>query len=433
MTRARLRASDGFSLIEVMVASLILIGGIFALVASLSVFRAQASDDVARAAATHEAQQELEYLRSLGYRSLVLKSAPAASTGPRDPRSGVSGGSYRPSADAPYSPMLIDATADGAVDQSRPWSAGRTSGTLDRFITQEPAGTAGCGQICPRRVSVGVMYTFNGRPHSGVMSTLVADPQAGSADETSVAPTPAAAACPCWSTLYLYDTLAENTERVEPSADHLLQKVSSGGQNRKRTDYPLLMGLTAPPNPFTNNTSAPFEPTRYRYATDLEASDGLGQTYPAGTLIKESGGCNEDADDKKSARWTTRPVLEDTVLSGDASAQIFTRLAGNLTGNGWLCFTFYDWTIDGTGHVGTKTKLLSFGINQNPWPSGTPQEIDTDTSRYLAAGTTRTLVAGHALGVEVTINDLSAGTEAVYYDHPAFASSIQVSTSPALK
>jgi type II secretory pathway pseudopilin PulG len=421
MTRARLRAEDGFTIIEAIVVAVIMVIGMFSLLAAQDAFRAKTSQNVVLEAATHEAQQELEYLRSLGYKDLVLSASPGASTGYGDPREGMNGLQFRPGTDTSYAPLVIDATAESPLAPSRSWSAGDASGTVYRFITQEPAGTTGCGQICPKRVTVGATYQFAGALHSVVLTTLVADPQQATADEITP-PTTKPAQCPCWSTLFLYDTPATFADRQTPSTDHILHA---------RNDHPDLMDETAPPNPYVNNTSAPFEPTRYRYGTDLEASDGLGMTYPGGALIKPSGGCNDDADKKKTARWTSRPVLENTVVTGNFTADLYTKLAGTLTGKGILCFTFYDWTIDSGGKIGSKTKLLSAGWTENPYPSGTdPDEVKTGVMRFLNTGTTRTITAGRSLGVEITIDDHSAGSAVLYYDHPALSSSVQVESSP---
>ncbi len=333
---------------------------------------------------------------------------------------------------------MINAAAEGAIDQSRTWSAGRTSGTVYRFVTQEPAGTVGCGEICPRRASVGITYTTaGGVARSLVMSTLVVDSQAGTADETSTPPPPTPATCPCWSTLYLYDSLMENPERVPPSADHNVPRTTSfsGTGTVKRTEYPSLMGLDSPPNPFAGATTAPFAPPRYRYAAAEEATTGFGQTYPGGTLIKTSGSsCDGDGDPFKSARWTTRPVTQNTVLNGNFSAQIYTRLAGTLTGPGWLCFTFYDVQLSSTGKA-TWSKLNQqvTSYNQAVWPAGEPDQVSTDILRYRTTTPTFTLLPGHSLGFEISVKDAAAGAEAIFYDHPELASSVQVDSSPAFK
>ena len=118
-------------------------------------------------------------------------------------------------------------------------------------------------------------------------------------------------------------------------------------------------------------------------------------------------------------------------MTGNFTADLYTKLAGTLTGKGILCFTFYDWTIDAGGKIGNKTKLLSAGWTENPYPSGEPDEIKTGVMRYLATGATRTITAGRCLGVEVTIDDHSAGSAVLYYDHPALSSSVQVESTPA--
>jgi hypothetical protein len=214
-----------------------------------------------------------------------------------------------------------------------------------------------------------------------VLTTLIADPQQATADDVTPPTTKPA--------------------RL-PLLEHALP-LRHAGQLRRAPDAerrPPPARPQRPPRPHGRDGAA--EPLRQQHLGAVRA-DALplrdrsgGQRRPRDdvsrrALIKPSGGCNDDGDKKKTARWTTRPVLENTVVTGNFTADLFTKLAGTLTGKGILCFTFYDWTIDASGKISNKTKLLSAGWTENPYPSGTdPDEIKTGVMRFLTTGTTRT-------------------------------------------
>jgi prepilin-type N-terminal cleavage/methylation domain-containing protein len=418
-TASRLRHEAGFTLIEVMVATALLTVAILGVVSSIDNLRANASGSERRQSATHRAEQEMEALRAVGYRALVLKDTPGTSTDPRDPRSNVVAGApptYRPSADVSAQPMIIDAGDPDAMDPAVPWQSGGVSGTVYRFITQ---GTgAACGQVCPRRVTVVVTTERDGVVDGkAAITTLVTDPQDTGADDAAT-PAPTPPACPCWNTLYAYDTPAKFISRQDPT-DHIV---------RQWNDHPDLLGYDAPPLNGDGTT-----PPLRKYTTDLGAlvvpNDDTG--YPGGRVIKQSPGCDSEGDPKKTMRWTTPPVQTATTLQGDASFTIYTQTAGGGPGLGWLCLTAWDWTIDANGKAGGAKKLKSFGCSENPWP----QTVDVMTcgGRFLDAATpSYTLPVGHALGIELTVWDQSVLDAVILYDHPDYPSSFSWSSTPSM-
>ena len=413
------RRDAGFSLVEVMVATLLLSVAILGVIGSIDNFRANASGSERRETATHRAEQEIEALRGAGYRALVLKLSPGTSANPLDPRFNVTAGTpptYRPSADINPEPLVIDAGDVDALDPAVTWSSGGTSGTLYRFITKGTAAT--CGQICPKRVTVVVTMERNGAITGKVaMTGLVTDPQDIGADDTKP-PDPTTPTCPCWNTLFAYDTPASFTTRQDPT-DHIV---------RSWNDHPDLLGYDPPPL----NADGTTPPLR-KYTTDLGAlvvpNDDSG--YPGGRVIKQSGGCDSEGDPKKTMRWTTPPVQTATTLQGDASFTIYTQTAGGGVGLGWLCLTAWDWTIDANGKAGGTHKLKSFGCSENPWPQ-TPEPM-TCTGRFLDATTpSYTLPAGHSLGIELTVWDQSVLDAVIIYDHPDYPSSFSWSSTPSM-
>ena len=415
------QATDaGFTLVEVLVATMILAVGILGAVASMDAFRASATGSAAREAATHRAEQEIDWLRGAGYKGLVLKASPGtAGADPKDPRGNVTGGAaptYRPSASAPAQPLVIDAADADALDPSTTWQTGRTAGTVYRFITKDPSG-ADCVQVCPRRVTVVVTIERAGAIVSSVTtSTLVVDPQDVGADEHAT-PTPITPQCPCWNTLYAYDTPASFIERQTPAADHDM---------RVRHDFPDLLGKDPPPSNADGS-----DPSLFRYTADLGALIPNGTAgYPGGAVVKQSGGCDNDDNDAKTQRWTTAPVQTDTVLTGDATFTLYAQTAGGAAGVLRLCVTAYSWTISGAGKQGAKQKKGSFDCGAVAWVEG-PDSV-TCSGRFLPAGATYTLTAGRSLGFEVTVEDDSDFDGVLLYDHPEYPSSFMFSSTPAM-
>ena len=414
------RTTDaGFTLIEVLVATMILTVGILGVVASLTVFRASATLSVAREAATHRAEQEIESLRGAGYKALVLNASPGTSADPKDPRRNVVDGTpptYRPSASAPAQPLVIDAADVDAMDPATTWQTGTTAGHVYRFVTKDPSGSD-CVQVCPRRVTVAVTMEKDGAVLGAVTtSTLVVDPQDVGADENAT-PQPTTPQCPCWNTFYAYDTPASFTTRQTPTADHDM---------RVRHDYPDLLGKDPPPsNPDGS------DPPLFKYTADLGALVPNGTAgYPGGAVVKQSGGCDNDDGDQKTQRWTTAPVLTDTVLTGDATAVLYAQTAGGAAGILRLCITVYSWTINSAGKQGAKQKKGSFDCTAVPWPDG-PDSVNC-SGRFLPVGATYTLTAGRSLGFEVTVEDDSDFDGVLLYDHPQYPSSFMFSSTPAL-
>ena len=418
-TAESVRDDAGFTLVEVIVATMLLTVAILGVVASIDNLRASASRSEHRESATHRAEQEMEALRAVGYKALVLKASPGTSADPDDPRFNVVAGTpptYRPSTDVTAQPLVIDGTDTDAIDPAVAWQSGGVAGTVYRFITK---GTgASCGQVCPRRVTVVVTTEHDGAVDNKVaMTTLVTDPQDTGADDNA-APAPTTPACPCWNTLYAYDTPASFTARQDPT-DHA---------TRQWIDHPDLLGYDPPPL----NADGTTPPLR-KYTTDLGAlvvpNDDTG--YPGGRVIKQSAGCDSEGDPKKSMRWTTPPVKTATTLPGDASFTIYTQTAGGGVGVGWLCLTAWDWTVDGTGKTGGPKKLKSFGCSENPWPQ-TP-DVMTCAGRFLDAATpSYTLPVGHSLGIELTVWDASVLDAVILYDHPDYPSSFSWSSTPSM-
>jgi Tfp pilus assembly protein PilV len=181
--RSRLRREDGFTLIEGLVAALVLVTGLLGTLTALDGSRQLTTTAERQTIATHRAEQQIERIRAIPFASLELASAPGTSTDPNDPRSGVSGTSYdwdRQSASNALEALAIKpaaATNPDAIAPRTTWSDGRYSGTLDTFVTTVIADKL-------KRVTVAVKLDGTARPRTPIYVTTLAS----AASETQEAP-----------------------------------------------------------------------------------------------------------------------------------------------------------------------------------------------------------------------------------------------------
>lgn len=129
---ARLRSEAGLTVVEAIVALLLLaVGSLAALqlldTATRTTFRAEQSQ-----ALSNRLQAELEQISALPYPELALSSAPAGSTDENDPRYRISETSFAVEPGM-TEPLIIDA-AGGVSPAPEPFTAGDISGEIFKFV-----------------------------------------------------------------------------------------------------------------------------------------------------------------------------------------------------------------------------------------------------------------------------------------------------------
>jgi prepilin-type N-terminal cleavage/methylation domain-containing protein len=153
---------DGFTLIELMVAIMVLAVGLVALVTSFDHSRDLVSVAEKTEVASHRAEQELERILSLPYASVAHASTPASSDDSADPAFYVSGTSYQydqGSTGPPQSETLAVATGGSIPAAVAGWtdSETRLTGQIQSFITWTgDYCTAADRTRCAKRVTVAV-------------------------------------------------------------------------------------------------------------------------------------------------------------------------------------------------------------------------------------------------------------------------------------
>jgi prepilin-type N-terminal cleavage/methylation domain-containing protein len=188
----KVAAEDGFTLIELMIASLIMVVGLLALVSGLDHSRNLVTQSEKVEAATHQAQRAVERILAMRYDQVALTTAPADSESQADPRFWVSGSTYQwdqsSTGSAAFETLCVTrcpaeaASVTGTIVGAEEWEDpdSRTQGWIHRFVTEVPdlCSAAGCpGNQPAKRVTVGVTVDGNDPLDKPVVvSTLMVDP-----------------------------------------------------------------------------------------------------------------------------------------------------------------------------------------------------------------------------------------------------------------
>jgi prepilin-type N-terminal cleavage/methylation domain-containing protein len=441
----RLRANEGFTLVEVLIAMALMAIGI---AATLGVFggsgRATASAqrlDIA----SEQAQGVLDSLSKMDYSKLGLTSTPATSTDPLNPNNRVSGTtltirsglqeSFVLSSDSGQSAAAVDPTpttfAVGTGD-------GTVTGKLYRYITwrDENCPTGLCdGTHNTKRITVAATIdpngTFIARKPVWV-SQIVPDPNALPPGSSP----PASSGGPDTSAqdFYLYDTRCGNTTRQAQNGDHITHSTASSGNSSTYYSIcentttlsnglqPDLMGTTAPPG----NSSTPL----YTYSSDLAGTyDGglvmkrQGTTCPRNYAIADTFNANNPNEWSLHA-WSTNPFSSAFSFDGYVTLSLFTHTLSGTSGRGFLCATLLDRTV--SNGVPQDTTIGSTTYDLANWP-GALQRItfSWNVSSY-------DIPSGHRLVLVLGVRSESASDLVFVYDHPLYPSFLEVATSTPL-
>lgn len=189
--RARLaRNEDGFTLIEILVAIMLLSVAVIALMGSFDHSRTTTSTAEAQGAAVQVAEQHLEQIASLDYAEIGLVSAPASELDPSHPNYWVTNSSPAEYRWDPNSTETEPVVTGGTVENDRgTWGSARLGGRVYAFVTwvndtacAAPHCTATDAAISQdyKRITIAVAANppnpLSRRPV--LVSTIVADPEA---------------------------------------------------------------------------------------------------------------------------------------------------------------------------------------------------------------------------------------------------------------
>jgi type II secretory pathway pseudopilin PulG len=467
----RLRREEmGFTIIEVLIATLIVVVGALAAFGMLS----DAVQNTARAKSTQVAldlaQQEVEALHSLSNKELALTGVPPHSTDSLVPnyRINSGSGSFALSREplTRYQKLVrnggeIEGSSGKVIEGGvvnpgpTPFVNGDVSGTVYRYIVWR--NDTACGEKCPtqqdyKQIIVAVKLDTPGnqvaeRGYVEVQSDFV-DPT----DSPRNDPVPnSSGKVVTAQQFYLTDTPCSATgvtERQEITGDHLLHNTlgtcASGLQTGTTAGAPDALLLGAPPDPAPED---PTNPPLYDYSNDtyleptpdtdkgvqIRRDDTTGCHYvPTGTADPES----------QVHRWVTDPMTAAFTMTEKVTIEFYSRTLNGGLYTGTACVYLYDRHETGSPPVAVDSMLTNKTGNTAYWtytPAGNASWPQADWERIRLTMTFNkapyTIPAGDRLGVALSVERSNTPADAIpfMYDHPKYPSRLEVDTSTPIE
>ncbi|MGI8632634.1 MAG: type IV pilus modification PilV family protein [Solirubrobacterales bacterium] len=447
--RPSIRSQDGMTIVEVLIAIVILVVGILAFFLTIDSSTRATYNSERFQTANNIAQREMEALRRLDYDELAMTGAPAYNANPDDPRYRVNGTKFALTSDGTNKEDLIvnggavptgydgegDTIADGVVSPDpETFNTGRVDGRIFRFVTWEEDEE--CMTICAaaghKRVTVAVKLdpvaiTTAGKRYVEVQSDFT-DPNLA-ADDSSTAPNTGddeATTQP----FYLYDTKCGSgttTAFVEPLTAHATRDTRGAcGATSTSPGPPDYMGINLP------TFAAADPPALVDYSNEIvpaQTADkpGLILQKPASSGCSSAPTPGSGATNKSVVhRWATRKFATDYDLQGKAGLDVFAKTIASTSYRGAICVFMYKvdnatWTPIPNASTGQNSTYFS----ANPW-----QFNGFGRHQFSWSLTPTTIPAGQRLGLLVTIHSDTVGSGLIFaYGHATYPSRFDVTTT----
>jgi hypothetical protein len=476
---ALLRADDGMTIVEVMVAALILVTGALAVLSMLGTSARGSYRNEQSQVVNDRLQSELEQITQLPWSEVALTGVPADSIDTNSPAWRVQGTSYSITQDGTqpravvYNGGGLDAggTVSGGVVPAAPttFASGDVHGTIYRYVVWEDDPS--CPETtCPgsqdlKRVIVAIR--LDGSPVGGTvrhyqeLQTQISNPATSPDHDPNPGPACTGGAdcqpdgtctgTDCtggggntstpW-TFWLTDTTCDNSTRQPVTANHLTHNTrgtcSTGMRTGNDPGAPDLM----------LNQAAPLtdESPLWDYATDVEPAQNPDQDRGLQLLRPSTGGCDSQAltvasgaetDDptrfQELHEWLSPPIPSgyDLTLESNGILNFWTQSVGGASYGGAVCVWLFVQSTDGQGNTvrsaatNTAGGASYFTYQQTTWPTGW-SEIHVPLSFNLGAH----LTAGTRLGLVIGVNHDGTGADGMQllYDEPSFDSRIELKT-----
>lgn len=456
---------DGFTIIEVLVAALVLVMGAFATFGVLSAATKNTQRAKATQVALDRAQQELEVLRSLSNKELAMTASPPQSSNSKIPDYRVSGSTFALTREPPgnYANLVVNGGSlygggfiEGGVVSPGPTSftSGDVSGKVYRYVVWR--NDASCpASTCPgeqdfKQVIVAVkLDTLPNesaeRGYVEVQSDFI-DPKDSSLND----PIPGAEGVVTAQQFFLSDTPCSATGltvRQEISGDHPLHNTlgtcASGPQTGGVKGAPDALLLSAPPD------SAPEDPNNpplYDYSNDY-SSQPTPETVKGIQLRRdETSGCHytptgTTAPQWQVHRWVTDPMSSEFKMSEKVTLDFYTRALSDSLYTGKLCVYLFDRHETGSPPEAKDTFLTNKEGGAAYWtytPSGSggywPHGKWEEVRLTMIFNGPQKIPAGDRIGVALSVERANTQGDAIgiVYDHPNYRTRIEVDTTTPL-
>jgi Tfp pilus assembly protein PilV len=457
---SRARADAGFTVVEVVVAALLLALSALAILglvdsASRSNYRAQQSQVV-----SDRLQQEMESIKQLPYAQVALTAAPAPSNDPASPNSRVSGvqfnvdrtgaashwnlvynGGHSNETGGALPTCSADPAKCGKLDPGpTPFQSGNIKGQIYRYVVWEPqASCSNCahaassdsynGQQAEWFKHVVVAITLDQTASGGTRSYQEIQGDVGNPDQGlgtgSGGGTSNNTAQP-W-TFWLTDTPCNLSTRQAVTDDHTthntLGQCNDGLHTGATPGAPDLMLTQA--GPFDNGVPDSQAPL-YDYATDVEPTQnpnqdaGLQETVPANTI--GTGDCLTDITTLSPTlyllgptpqfylhKWLSPQIPSGTVtLDGRAELDLWTQTINGALQPGKICIWVFTRSVSGgtvsdTLAVNPATGTPYFAYSNSSWDRSQWVENDIPLNLQAAGGGPVQIPAGSRLGIAIAV------------------------------
>jgi type II secretory pathway pseudopilin PulG len=465
--RAKVRAAGdreaGLTIVEVVVAALVLAIGAMATFGVLTAATKDAQRAKATQIALNRAQSELERLRSLEDDQLALTAAPPHSANELSPNYRVSGGSFAMVRQpiGSYANLVVNGESlfgggfvqGGLVNPGPvPFTSGDVSGRIFRYVVWRD--DASCpAATCPgtqdyKQIIVAVKLDKTGNEANERGYVEVASDFVDPTDNKLNDPVPGANGVLSGQQFYLSDTPCSSsgaTQRQEILENHPLHNTlgncASGLQKEATPGAPDTLVLGVPPDPDSLSES---NPGFYDYSDDFYLEPNPDFDKGVQILADDTPGCHflpasTTHREAKVHRWVTDPMTTDFKMVENVTLEFYTQTLNNESYEGQLCVFLFKrhatsattWTD--TPLVDKKTGFAYWTYNPGGtgWWRGEWKKVRLPMT---FSGTTYTIPAGDRLGIGLGVERSKTTGDAllIMYDHPKYPSRIEVDTNTPL-
>jgi prepilin-type N-terminal cleavage/methylation domain-containing protein len=476
-----MRREDGFTLIEVMVAALILALSSAALFGVLAASTRNGARAKATQIALDRAQQEMEKLHSLSYDELVLTKLPQPSNNRLSPNNRVNGtnGTFalKREPQEEFAPMVREGDSlwgGGFVGKGvvKPgpiaFQSGDVKGQLYRYIVWRndkscPESETG-EDLCPgfqdyKQLVVAVKLDSTG---AEPRERNYIEVQSAALDPDSVAQAPSeggggkggeggeggggsagTGTAVTAQQFFLTDTPCSASGREEITGDHLLHNTlgtcADGAQTGSTDGAPDSLLLGAPPDPAPEDETLPL---LYDYASEIEPTPDTDRGVQIRT--DDTSGCHFTPTgtvypQAQTHRWVSDPFTADFKMTGKVTLELYTRTLNDALYHGTLCVFLFDRLETGVpGEAPEDGLFIDDGTGNANWEY-TPEENEfwprnawtkvRLTMEFPSAP--YTIHEDHRLGVALSVDPGNTEAEAIpiMYDHPNYPTRLEVDTT----
>jgi hypothetical protein len=458
-------SESGLTIIEVLVAAVVLVLGAAATFGVLAAATKNAQRAKSTQVALDLAQEEMERLHSVPYDSLAVNSHPKTSSSPLNPGFRVNGEEFalKRSPVGGYGQLVID-EQKGVSPESQFFSGdtehGGIRGKLYRYVVWRDDPTCPDSE-CPgpddyKQIVVAVQpdraVSQGGESGYVEVQSQLTNPEAAENeppdDEGDPEPDPGPTVTA--QQFYLSDTpcaASGQTTRVEPTSDHLLHNTlgtcASGLRNGpKDPGAPDALLSSDPPDPAPEDPSIPvlrdysddfyLEPTPDTdKGLQIRRDDTVGCNYdPTGTTNPES----------QIHRWVTDPMSSTFEMGGKVTLEFYTRTLNDELYPGTLCAYLFERSETGNPPIATDERLTKkvdgtayWTYEGNPfWPRNVWTKVRL-TMEFENAP--HFIDIGHRLGVALSVERKGTPADAIpiMYDHPEYPTRIEVDSLTPLQ